>query len=463
MNSKKKKRSINSIALLLILLAVICVFTHLIPSGAYTRVEVDGRMVVDPASFQFLENQGVSIFDFFLSIPNGFANAIGLIVAFMFINGTMEVIQKTGAINVGISRMIKTIGVKRGDLVLVVMFYLFAVLGGFLGFVEGSIPFFPIAISIALALGYDPLVGAAISMVGACSGFLCGPTNPSSVAISQAIAGLELYSGIGLRLALFAVIPLVCLLYILWYAKRVKKDPNKSLVAGVDTSDIAFDPEKFEAQPFTRTHAAVLLVLVAALGAFVYGATKLGWGFHHLSALFLMVAFLTALIGRISSNDAIAAFTQGCAAMAGGSLLLAIAYGIAYVLNQAGVLDTLVYYISQPLQGQPTLISIIGILAAVMLINLLIPSGSAKAAIVMPIIIPIAEIVGVTAQTAVLAYQLGDGITNMCGPLYGTLLLVCSMGKIPFSKWERFVLPMLGIVTLLSCLFLFIALQIGYC
>ena len=133
------------------------------------------------------------------------------------------------------------------------------------------------------------------------------------------------------------------------------------------------------------------------------------------------------------------------------------------MLNQAGVLDTLVYYISQPLQGQPTLISIIGILVAVMLINLLIPSGSAKAAIVMPIIIPIAEIVGVTAQTAVLAYQLGDGITNMCGPLYGTLLLVCSMGKIPFSKWERFVMPMLGIVTLLSILFLFIALQIGYC
>ena len=443
----KKKRSINSIALLLILLAVICVFTHLIPSGAYSRVEVDGQTVVDPNSFQFLGNQGVGIFDFFLSIPNGFANAIGLIVGFMFINGTMEVIQKTGAINVGISRMIKTIGIKRGDLVLVVMFYLFAILGGFLGFVEGSIPFFPIA----------------ISMVGACSGFLCGPTNPSSVAISQAIAGLELYSGIGLRLALFAVVPLVCLLYILWYAKRVKKDPSKSLVAGIDTRDIAFDPEQFESQSFTRTHAAVLLVLAAALAAFVYGATKLGWGFHHLSALFLIVAFLTALIGRISSDDAIAAFTQGCAAMAGGSLLLAIAYGIAYVLNQAGVLDTLVYYISQPLQGKPTLVSIVGILAAVMLINLLIPSGSAKAAIVMPIIIPIAEIVGVTAQTAVLAYQLGDGITNMCGPLYGTLLLVCSMGKIPFSKWERFVMPMLGIVTLLSILFLFIALQIGYC
>lgn len=459
----KKKRSINSIALLLILLAVVCVFTHLIPSGAYSRVEVDGQTVVDPNSFQFLGNQGVGIFDFFLSIPNGFANAIGLIVGFMFINGTMEVIQKTGAINVGISRMIKTIGIKRGDLVLVVMFYLFAILGGFLGFVEGSIPFFPIAISIALALGYDPLVGAAISMVGACSGFLCGPTNPSSVAISQAIAGLELYSGIGLRLALFAVVPLVCLLYILWYAKRVKKDPSKSLVAGIDTRDIAFDPEQFESQSFTRTHAAVLLVLAAALAAFVYGATKLGWGFHHLSALFLIVAFLTALIGRISSDDAIAAFTQGCAAMAGGSLLLAIAYGIAYVLNQAGVLDTLVYYISQPLQGKPTLVSIVGILAAVMLINLLIPSGSAKAAIVMPIIIPIAEIVGVTAQTAVLAYQLGDGITNMCGPLYGTLLLVCSMGKIPFSKWERFVMPMLGIVTLLSILFLFIALQIGYC
>lgn len=458
----KQKKPVNSIALLLVLLAVISVLTYLIPSGVYERIEVAGRMVVDPSTFAFIENKGTSLFNFFLSIPNGLINAAGLIIAFVIINGTMEVIQKTNAINVGISRTIKLVGVKRGDIVLIVMFYMFAVLGGFLGMVEGSIPFFPIAISIALALGYDAIVGVAISMIGACSGFLCGPINPSSVAISQNIAGLELYSGIGLRLVMFAVIPLFCLLYIMWYAKRIKRDPTKSLMSDVDTSDIAFDPEEFESQPFTGSQAVILLVLVVALAAFVYGAIKLSWGFNELSALFLMVAILTAVIGRIPVDDAIGTFTKGCGAMAGGSLLLGIAYGIAWVLNQASVLDTIVYYISLPLQGKPAIISIIGVLIAVMLINLLIPSGSAKAAIVMPIVIPIAEIVGLTAQTSVLAYQLGDGITNLCGPMYGTLLLVCSMGKVPFSKWERFVLPMLAGLFVIACIFLFVAISIGY-
>ena len=195
----------------------------------------------------------------------------------------------------------------------------------------------------------------------------------------------------------------------------------------------------------------------------LFRSSKLGWGFDHISAIFIIIALLTAVLGRISVNDAINTFTKGCAAMMGGSILLGVAYGIAWILNQASVLDTIVYFISRPLQDQPILISIIGVLIAVMLINLLIPSGSAKAAIVIPIIIPIAEIVGLTAQTAVLAYQLGDGITNMCGPLYGTLLLVCSMGKVPFSKWEKFVMPMLAGLAIIACIFLFIATQVGYC
>ena len=458
----KPRKSLSTIALLMILLGAMCLLTWLIPSGAYQRVDLNGRLVVDPSTFSFIENRGVSLFDYFLAIPNGFVNGVSLIIGFMFINGTMEVINKTGALNIGITRAIKRIGIGRGNIVLVVMFYIFAVLGGFLGFVEGSLPFFPIAIAISIALGYDGMVGVAISMVGAVSGFLCGPTNPSSVAISQSIAGLELYSGIGLRLTLFAVATLISLVYILWYAKRVKAHPEKSLVAGVDTSDIAFNLDEFETENFTSRHAIILVLFCAVLLIFVYGAIKLSWGFLHLAALFVIIAVLTAIVGKIPAEDAINTFTSGCAAMMGGSLVLAIAYGLAWVLSKASVLDTIIYYISGFLRGKPAVISVIGVLVAVMLVNLLIPSGSAKAAIIMPIIVPIVEIVGLTAQTGVLAYQLGDGITNLCGPLYGTMLLVCSMGKVPFSKWERFILPLVGILTVIAILFLLIAVQIGY-
>ena len=164
---KKERKPINSIALLMLMLAIICIATHLIPAGMYDRIEVAGRMVVDPDSFVFIENHGARILDYFLAIPNGFANATALCFGFMVGSGTLEVIQKTGALNVGISRMIKKVGTKRGDLILVIMFYMFAVLGGFVGFVEGCIPFWPLAISISLALGYDAIVGVAISMIGA--------------------------------------------------------------------------------------------------------------------------------------------------------------------------------------------------------------------------------------------------------------------------------------------------------
>ena len=460
---KKERKPINSIALLMLMLAIICIATHLIPAGMYDRIEVAGCMVVDPDSFVFIENHGARILDYFLAIPNGFANATALCFGFMVGSGTLEVIQKTGALNVGISRMIKKVGTKRGDLILVIMFYMFAVLGGFVGFVEGCIPFWPLAISISLALGYDAIVGVAISMIGACSGYLCGPTNPSSVAISQTIGGLELYSGIWLRLVLFAVLPLTCLIYIMWYAKRVRKNPEKSYMAGVDTSELAFDTDQFGTQAFTKTHMAILTVYILGLLLFVYGAVQFGWGFHHMSAIFIAISVLTTIIGRIPVDDAIAAFAKGCAGMINACLLLGIAYGIAWVLAQANVLDTIVYYFSLPLQGKPPVISLIGILIAIMLINLLIPSGSAKAAIVMPIIFPIAQIIDLTPQTAVLAYQFGDGITNMCGPLYGTLLLVCSMGKVPFSKWEKFFIPLLLILTILAFAFLFFAQSIGYC
>lgn len=462
MKNKKERKPLNSMVLLFIILVVIAVLTHFIPAGSYERVMQDGREVVVADSFSFINGNGASLFDLFCAIPNGMSNGMQMLIAFMFVGGTIEVIQKTGAINIGISRMIKRIGIHRGNIVLIVMFYLFAVLGGFMGFVEGSIPFMPIAISIAVGLGYDSIVGVAIALIGAVSGFTCGPTNPSSVGISQSIAGLDIYSGMGLRLVMFLVIPLVCLIYILLYARKVKANPAKSLVADVDTSEFSFDVNEFGTKAFTVRHGIALLALLAAIGAFVYGALNLGWYLNEMSALFLIAALIAGLVGQMSLEDTIQTFIKGAAGMTSASFVLGIAYGVAWILSSANVLDTIVYYISRPLSTLPSTVSIIGILVAIMLINLLIPSGSGKAAIVMPIVFPIADLMGLNAQTAILAYQLGDGVTNLCTPLLGVLLLALGFGKVPFSKWERFILPLVGILFLVACVFLFVAVQIGY-
>lgn len=459
---KKQKKSLNSIALLFFIIIAMVIFTWIIPAGSYIRVELNGRNVVDPSSFTFIESNPATLFDIFVAVPSGMTNAVSLIVGAMLIGGGMEVLQLSGAINIGISRSIRRIGIARGNIILVFLFYIFALMGGFLGFIEGSIPFIPIAISIAVALGYDTVVGVAIAVVGAIAGFTCGPTNPYTVGVSQTVAGIPMYSGIGLRVVLFVVVPAVCLLYILRYARMVQKSPEKSLMAGIDVSDISFDVSQYDQLAFTAKHALVLMSLLCGLICYVYGAINWGFGFNQLGAIFVIIAVFTGIVFGFGVNRTAETFVKGAQGMVGAAFIMGVAYGISWVLTKANVLDTLVYYLSKPLTGLSPAISIIGILVVIMLINLLIPSGSGKALIVMPIVLPIADIVGITPQIAILAYQFGDGLTNLCTPLLGVLLLALGFGKVPFSKWEKFILPLVGLLTLIACVTLVLAMMLGY-
>ena len=456
------KKPLNSVALLFFITIAAALLTYVIPAGQYTRVLLNGRNVVDPASFTFIESKAASIFDIFLAVPSGMINAVSLIVGAMLIGGGLECIQASGAMNVGIARTIKKVGIAKGNLILVILFYVFALMGGFLGFIEGSIPFIPIAISIAIGLGYDSIVGVAIAIVGAIAGFTCGPTNPYTVAVAQTIAGLDIYSGIGLRIAMFLLVPALCLFYILRYAKLVRKDPSRSLVANVDVSDLAFDAAAFESQPFTGAHAAILLSLTLGIVTYVYGAINWGWSFAHLGAVFVIIGIVAGALSRLGVNGTTETFIKGASGMTAACFIMGVAYGISWMLNKASVLDTIVYYLSSPLSGLPTVVSAVGILLVISLINLFIPSGSGKALIVMPIVLPIAQIVGIESQVAILAYQFGDGLTNLCTPLLGVLLLALGFGRVPFSKWERFILPLVGILFVVACAFMILAMQIGY-
>lgn len=453
----------DSIALLFFMIVAAALLSYLIPSGSYIRTEINGKMVVDPASFAFTEGQKITPFDIFVAIPSGMTNGVSLVIAALIIGGGLECIQASGALNVGISRVIKKVGLTRGNLILVFLFYIFALMGGFLGFIEGSIPFIPIAISIAIGLGYDSIVGVSIAIVGAISGFACGPTNPYTVGVCQTIAGLGMYSGIGLRIAVFIVIPALCLLYILQYAGKIRKDPSKSLVSDVDVSDLAFDVNTFESQAFTGKHAFIIFSLLAGIVSYVYGAINLGWNFNHLSAVFIIIGIIACILSGFGINGTVDTFIKGAASMTSAAFIMGIAYGISWIFTKASVLDTIVYFLSTPLSGLSPIISIIGILIVIMLINLLIPSGSGKALIVMPIVLPIAQIVGIESQVAILAYQFGDAVTNLCTPLLGVLLLALGFGRVPFSKWERFILPLVGGLFAASCIVLIIAMSSGYC
>lgn len=183
-NASQKKKPLNSVALLFFIIIFAAVLTWVIPAGTYQRTVLNGRPVVDPQSFSFIESKPAQPFDVLMAVPSGMINAVNLVIVAMLIGGGLACIQASNALNVGISRVIKKVGLKSGNLILIVLFYIFALMGGFLGFIEGSIPFIPIAISIALGLGYDPIVGVATAVVGAISGFTCGPSNPFTVRLS---------------------------------------------------------------------------------------------------------------------------------------------------------------------------------------------------------------------------------------------------------------------------------------
>ena len=421
----------NAVALLFFMIIAAAILTYVIPAGTYQRVIENGRQVVNPHSFQFIQAPHINLYDIFLAIPNGLIGGATVIFFVALVGGGMGLITRSGALNIGIARLIDRLGQTRGGLILIFLYAIFTLMGGFLGLIEGAIPFMPLAISIAVGLGYDTIVGVAIS-------------------------------GIGLRLIMFLIIPVVGLLYVMGYAKRVKENPAKSLVASVDQSGLAFDASEFEGRVFTVKHALVLLSLVLGIIIYVYGSMNWKWNLVNLAAIFVIIGIIAGICSGLGVNETTEEFINGVSSMTSACMVMGIAYSVSWMLTKGKIMDTIIYYLSQPLNGLPQQVTVIGILIVIMLINLVIPSGSGKALIVMPIVLPIAQIVGIESQVAILAYQFGDALTNLCTPLLGVLMLALGFGRVPFGKWERFILPLVLIFFALAVIFLMIAMVIGY-
>lgn len=459
----KKKGSINTIVLLFIFLVIVAIATHFIPSGSFAREVVNGRNCVVPGSYAVTEGKSIGIFDIFVAIPKGFTNGVALIFAFLAIGGAFSVISSTGAINSGIATMINKIGVKKGNIILILLFMVFSSMGAFLGMTDSAIPFIPVALSLAMALGYDPLVALGVTTLGAYAGSMAGPTNPNSTAICQGLAELPIYSGIELRLIIWGVLCVVTLAYVMRYAQKVKKDYSKSLVADVDISDLKFDLSSYEKEEFTLVHKLTLLALVVCMGMIIFGSSKLGWKYNEMSAAFIILSIVVAVIARLSSDDYVKAFVNGARGMVNSVLIISLAYGTSVILSESGILDTIVHWISQPLLVVPKQFSVAAVSVAVAAVNCLITSASGKAAVLMPIILPLGDLLDLEAQVMILCYQFGDVVTNVITPLSGFVLTCLGFAKVPFSKWLRFVAPLAAIWFVIGLVFMFLAVAIGYC
>lgn len=462
MEKKKKGIKLNPFIILFVVIVICAIFTHIVTPGVFERHIVDGKTVLDPNSYHTIAQKPVGIFDVFRSIPNGFVGSSAIMFLVMLVGGALEVYNKTGSLDKGISRILTLSNKVGSSVILVAIMIMFALIGGFLGWCEQIIPFVPLIVSICMALGYDSLVGVAASALVDLISFSVSPTNMFTVGIAHQIAELPLFSGMGLRLVILVVFNIVLMTYILIYANKVKKDPSKSLMKDVDTSSLRKDYSSVANEKMSTNQIIAIVVFILTFVVSIYSVIKRGWGLNEISAAFVFSGVVSGVICRLEAGQIVTSFIEGAKGSFNGALIIGLARGIQWTMEQGGLVDTLIHAISQPLGSLPTWATAIGVFLIITVVNALIPSGSGKAMAFMPILVPLADMIGITRQTMVLAYQFGDGISNTFWFTFGTLLIFLSLGKVPLKQWYKFVIPLEIIISIIACIFLVFATATGY-
>lgn len=465
--------------LLLGVIAVSSLLTWVIPSGNYDRetkiIEGHERTLLIPGTYQPVDKhysvQGAVLGDeadgkaspiglvaFLAAVPRGLEGAADIIFFIFIIGGTFGILQRTGVITASIDRLLRKLG-NRGSVLTAVLMVVLGIGGSTLGMGEEFIPLIPVFLIVAKRLGYDRIYGMALVIVATEVGFAASTTNPFTVYVAQGIAGLPLASGMGLRIVFFFVAMAVAVTYIIIYGNRIKADPSKSVMAG-DPFDI--DDAGDGAIPYQRYHTAILLVSGAIFFFIVYAVQEYNWWMDNMAGGFLLIGILAAIFAKLPLEDATKAFVKGMEEMVVAALVVGFAKGISVVLSDAQVMDTIVHSAAGLLSMVPRYIAAIGMLFFESTLNLLIPSGSGQAAVTVPLMAPLSDILGISRQTAVFAFTCGDGFSNSVIPTSGILMAMLSLAKIPYGKWLKFMLPLFGILMSLSALFLVYAVYSGY-
>ena len=453
---------LNTTVILLTIIALTAIATWLIPAGKFETVKQGGRNVLVEGSFHYVEATPQNLFDVLKAPMQAFLRSqTAEIMAFLLIiGGAFMVVEKTGAITAFIKRISRVFlehpALK--NLYIPISMILFSIGGATFGMSEEVLIFIPIFIPLSLSLGYDSMVGVTVPFIGAAAGFASAFMNPFTLGIAQGIAELPMYSGFYFRLIIWVICTIAAIAFIMHYARKIEKDPKASLT-------YEFDQEKkkelsangTETVVFTTSHTLVLLAFGATMALLVFGVLKYEWYITEIGALFVGLALLAAIFGRLKVQEACTSFYDGVRGMAEIVFLLALATSIIIIAENGNILDTALNYMAGIISKLNSTLASWAAFIMQAIINFFIPSGSSKAVLTMPILAPLSDLIGISRQTMVLAYQFGDGWTNVCIPTSPIVIAVIGMAKIPFQKWFKFILPLVTIWFLLSFAFLGIA------
>lgn len=458
---KRKFQMPDGFVVLFILVAIVAVMTYLVPAGEFKRITANGKTIVDASSFKYINQTPISFFNFFKAIPLGIQAASQLIIMILIIGGAIRVFDGTGAIKASLFKLRQAMGEEKGSVVLVAIIIFFGCLGAFPGMLEAAIPFAPLCVAISLELGYDVLVGIYIALVSIVIGWSAGCTNPWTTGIGQSLAQLPMFSGLGYRLIVFIVFMGVAILFIVRYAAKIKKDPTKSIVYGMNLGhlNVSNNGEEIE---FTLRHKIVLLVFAATIGIIVYGSIQWKWGMIEMSAMYIIGAIIGGIFAGYSANKIASEILEGGRAIFIGAMAVGLARTIQVIMEQGHISDTIVHGLASLLSGMSPTVNAIGMFIIQTIINFFVPSGSGQAVVTLPIMLPVADLIHLNRQIAILAFQFGDGLSNLCYPTVGGLIAFLAYTKVPFNKWLKFIMPFMTLIWIAAVVMLIGAVSINF-
>ncbi|MCC8178637.1 MAG: TIGR00366 family protein [Cloacibacillus sp.] len=446
------------------MIIIAAIMTYLIPAGEYARIKNSlGITVVDPSSCHYVEQNPAGIMGVFSAVPEGLKSTATLVFFLFIIGGVFQIINCTGTINILVNKLSRTFAGKE-EFIIPVFLFTFSLGGALMGMSNEVLAFVPIGIMLARKSGFDAAVGTAMVTMGALAGFSAGTMNPFNVGVAQEIAELPLYSGIGLRIVLHLTFLVIGSIYLMRYAKRVKADPSKSIVADLEKEEKAISIANSEAlgtEGGTR-HILVLLTFVAGLGYILYGVFRYEWGIMEMQPIFMAIGIIGGLLGGLSPNKIASEFLVGAKTLAFGALVIGFARGILVVMQHGMILDTIVHSLSLVLQALPSSLTALGMFVVHIILNFFIPSGSGQAAATMPLFIPLADVMGISRQVTVLAFQLGDGISNGINPTSSNMNSFLGLAKITYPQWIKFAGPLILMWELTGAVFIVIAGMMNY-
>ena len=453
----------HTLVIISAIILLIAIATYIVPGGAYDEVVNEaGKTVVVDGSFHYIENKPQGLFEVLQAPIQGIVDSAEIIAFLFIVGGAFNIISRTKAIDFGIVNIVNTFKGKE-ILIIPIITTIFSLGGAIFGMYEESVPFVAILVPLMLALGYDSILAIAVTYLACAIGFSSAMLNPFTVGIAQSIAEIPMFSGIEYRTIIWAITTAVGCAFFMIYAIRIKKNPKLSPVYESDQVKRE-NLQNFQQEEggLTLTHRVVLLSLALCIGLIVWGVLFKGFWIPQIAAVFLITGLFSGIVGKLSSDEMADAFIEGAKGMIGAAVMIGFARAIVIIAENASIIDTILYNLASAIGGLPSLLAAWIMFPIQMFINFFVGSGSGQAALTMPILAPLGDLIGVSRQLTVLIFQFGDGFSNAIFPTSGILIACLGVAGVPYGKWFKWILPLQGILFVLGIIYITIASLMGW-